>query len=154
MNDQIQIETAEISDKDNPSSLLEATEVTKNIAWTLAGVVFTGFIALSTFYLHNFYEKKLPEWQVSWNNQFFGNIDAIAGTIDKGSNRIGGEIGGIKSEMVDMKSEMVDLKIQVVGSMNHIGQITDYQMRVMNGQFGGMRQDIKPSNMMRDIMPW
>jgi len=102
----------------------------------------------------HFYGLLLPNWQVTWNKKFFGNLDVVADTIEHGSNRVGSEIAGIKSEMVEIKSEMVSMKKEIVVSMNHIGQSTDHQMRVMNGQFGRMNKNVVDMNPMNMIPGW
>lgn len=116
---------------------LSRCEIAKNAAMSLLAFFAAMFFVTSTVLLLHFYFVVRPDWQTTWMQQFFGNLDKIAVTVNDGSIRLGNELSEIRAEMVGMNISVTSMDQHVADMSIGVNNI-DISARGMNQSAANM----------------
>ena len=138
---------------EDDSSLVRATEVTKNMAWTIAGLAATGLCMCGI----DLYVNKLPIYEPYWIESVIA-LTGVPGSIDRGSDNLNARLSSIdkKMEVLFPISQSMQSLDGNVSAMNGSVRNLDGSVHYMGGKVGQIQNQFGPGMMKKFIpmSPW
>jgi len=122
------------------------------LAWAFAGLAVASFFGVGTYqaiHFGNLAEEKIPQYEELWSRGW-DDFNSISGSIEELTDTT----VPVVENLVQQVDEMNDTVRHMDSSVTYMAQTLPPQMSIMTDQMGRMQHNIKPKNMMRDMMPF